>query len=74
MHTYEVYSYAYLFNNILLVVMRDVPSEIKQHIPKQCMELTETEYHSSYTTAIQNSQLMEYPQFKTEHNAQRIET
>ena len=56
--------------------MRDVPSEMKQHVysQTQCMELTQTEYHSSYTMAIQNSQLMEYSQFKTEHNAQRIET
>ena len=38
------------------------------------MELTQTEYHSSYTIAIQSSQLMEYSQFETEHNAQRIET
>lgn len=60
--TYEVYSKAYLFNNItLLVAMRAVPSEIKQHghSQTQCMELTQTEYHSSYTIAIQSSQLMD---------------
>lgn len=64
------------FNTLLLVAMREVPSEIKQHIysQTQCMELTQTEYHSSYTIAIQSSQLMEYSQFETEHNAQRIET
>lgn len=44
------------------------------HSQTQCMELTQTEYHSSYTIAIQSSQLMEYSQFETEHNAQRIET